>query len=56
MAAAFFSNWFLVRGFFYPEDGGNTFLRNVCSLKIYTAPHPRRRQSSKIVLVFILHF
>jgi hypothetical protein len=29
------------RGFFYLEDGGNTFLRNVGSHKIYTAPYPR---------------
>jgi hypothetical protein len=28
---------------FYPEDGGDTFLRSVGSQKIYTAPHPRRR-------------
>jgi hypothetical protein len=27
------------------EDGGDTFLRNVGSNKIYTAPHPRRRHS-----------
>jgi hypothetical protein len=33
-------------GFFYPEDGGDTFLRNVGSHKIYTAPHPRRHHSS----------
>jgi hypothetical protein len=33
---------------FYPEDGGDTFLRNVGSIhKIYTAPHPRRRHSSE---------
>jgi hypothetical protein len=38
--------WFLARGFFYPEDGGDTFLRNVGSHKIYTASHPRRRHSS----------
>jgi hypothetical protein len=31
---------------FYPEDGGDTFLRNVGSHKIYTARHPRRRHSS----------
>jgi hypothetical protein len=31
---------------FLPEDGGDTFLRNVGSHKIYTAPHPRRRHSS----------
>jgi hypothetical protein len=34
------SRWFLARGFFYPEDGGDTFLRNVGSHKSYTAPHP----------------
>jgi hypothetical protein len=44
--AATCSGWFLVRGFFYPEDGGDTFLQNVGSHKIYTAPHPRRRHSS----------
>jgi hypothetical protein len=32
-------------GFFYTEDGGNKFLRNVGSHKIYAAPHPRRRHS-----------
>jgi hypothetical protein len=40
------SRWFLARGFFYNEDGGDTFLRNFGSHKIYTAPHPRRRHSS----------
>jgi hypothetical protein len=40
------SRWFLARGLFYPEDGGDTFLRNVGSHKIYTAPHPRSRNSS----------
>jgi hypothetical protein len=44
-SAATYSHWFLARGLFYPEDGGNTFLRNVGSHKIYTAPHPRRRHS-----------
>jgi hypothetical protein len=44
--AATFSRWFLARGFFYPEGGGDRFLRNVSSHKIYTAPHPRRRHSS----------
>jgi hypothetical protein len=34
------SRWFLARGFFYPEDGGDMFLRNVSSHKSYTAPHP----------------
>jgi hypothetical protein len=28
-AAATFSRWFPARGFFYREDGGNTFFRNV---------------------------
>jgi hypothetical protein len=41
----------------YPEDGGDTFLRNVGSHKIYTEPHPRTRHSSlqiqsKITLSF----
>jgi hypothetical protein len=26
-------SWFLARGFFYPEDGGDMFLRNVGSRK-----------------------
>jgi hypothetical protein len=43
---ATYSRWFLDHGFFYPEDGGDTFSRNVGSLKIYTAPHPRNRNSS----------
>jgi hypothetical protein len=40
------SRWFLAQGFFYPEDGGNTFLRSVELHNIYTAPHPRRWHSS----------
>jgi hypothetical protein len=40
------SRWFLSRGFCYPEDGGDMFLRNVGSHKIYTESHPRRRYSS----------
>jgi hypothetical protein len=33
--------------FFYPEDGGDTFLGSVGSFhRIYTAPQPRRRHSS----------
>jgi hypothetical protein len=43
--------WFLERGFFYPEDGGDTFLRNIGSHKIYTAPHPTRRHSSEMEIV-----
>jgi hypothetical protein len=46
------SRWFLTPGFFYPEGGGDTFLRNVGSHKIYTAPHPRRRHSSREILYF----
>jgi hypothetical protein len=45
-SAATCSRWLLACGFFFPEDGGDTFLRNVGSHKIYTAPHPRRRHSS----------
>jgi hypothetical protein len=45
-SAATCSRWFLACEFFYPEDGGDTFLRNVGSHKIYTAPHLRRRHSS----------
>jgi hypothetical protein len=45
-AAAICSHWFTARGFFYPEDGGDTFLWNVDWRKMYTAPHPRRRHSS----------
>jgi hypothetical protein len=37
--------------FSYPEDGGDTFLRNVGSHKIYTVPHPRRRNSSEPGLI-----
>jgi hypothetical protein len=36
-SAATYSRWFLARGFFYPEDGGDKLLRNVGSHKIYTA-------------------
>jgi hypothetical protein len=43
--AATCSHGFLVHRFFYPEDGGNTFLYNIGSHKIYMAPHPRRRHS-----------
>jgi hypothetical protein len=49
-SAATCSRWLLARGFFYPEDGGDTFLQNVGSHKIYTAPHPRRRHSSNSIV------
>jgi hypothetical protein len=44
--AAATSRWFLACGFFYPEDRGDMFLRNVGSHKIYKAPDPIRRHSS----------
>jgi hypothetical protein len=40
-SAATCSRWFLARGSFYPENGGDTFLRNVGSQKIYNVPHPK---------------
>jgi hypothetical protein len=44
--------WFFARGFFDPEDGGDTILRNVGSIDhIYTAPHSRRRHSSGSILL-----
>jgi hypothetical protein len=33
----------------HDEDGGDTFLRNVGSYKIYMAPNPRRRYSSYLM-------
>jgi hypothetical protein len=45
-SAATCSHWFLARGFLYPEDGDDTFIRNVGLHKTYTVPHPRRRNSS----------
>jgi hypothetical protein len=53
-SAATCSRWFLAHGFFYPEDGGDTFLWNVGSNKNLTAPHPRKRHSSVICLVHAL--
>jgi hypothetical protein len=44
-SAATCSRWFLARGFFYHENGGDKFLRNVGSYKIYTAQQLRRRHS-----------
>jgi hypothetical protein len=41
----------IARGFFYPEDGGVTFLRNVGLHKIYSAPQPRRRHSSTYIKI-----
>jgi hypothetical protein len=39
------TNLFLARWFFSPDDGGDTYLRNVGSCKSHTASHPRRRRS-----------
>jgi hypothetical protein len=50
-SAATCSRWFLARGFLYPEDGGDTFLRNLGLHKNYTASHPRIRHSSPSVYV-----
>jgi hypothetical protein len=41
--------------FFYPEDGSDTFLRNVGSHKICMAPHPRRRHSSSFLFFTVCH-
>jgi hypothetical protein len=35
-SAATCSRWFFARGYFYPEDGGDTILRNVSSSPSYT--------------------
>jgi hypothetical protein len=37
-------------------EGGDTFLRNVCSHRIYTAPRPRRRHSSSLIPVYTVYF
>jgi hypothetical protein len=51
VAAATCSRWFFGRGFFYPEDGGDTILQNVVSIDYnYTAPHSRRRHSLNFFL------
>jgi hypothetical protein len=52
--AATCSRWFLTRGFFYHEDGGDTFLRNISSHKYYTKPLPTKRHSS-IMYKFIIN-
>jgi hypothetical protein len=41
--------WKSAHRVFYLEDGGNTFLRNVGSYKMYKAPHPRRRHGSILI-------
>jgi hypothetical protein len=49
-AAATCSRWFLACRFFYPEDRGDTILRNVGSHRNYTAPQPRKWLSSNLLL------
>jgi hypothetical protein len=51
------SRWFLTRGFFYPEDGGDTFLQNVGSHKNYSLHipengilHSHRRENLKFYM------
>jgi hypothetical protein len=51
--AATLSGWFLARGLSFPEDGGDTFLQNIGSHKIYRAPHPRRRHSCKYLVMLL---
>jgi hypothetical protein len=53
VAATACSRLLLACGFFDPEFGGDTFLRNVGSHKIYTAPHPRRGHSSRKQMLVI---
>jgi hypothetical protein len=38
--------------FFYPEDGGDTFFRNIGYHNIYTAPHPRKLLTSQFIVAF----
>jgi hypothetical protein len=45
------SRWFLARLIFDPEDGGDTFLRNVGSYTDYTALCPRRWQISLLCML-----
>jgi hypothetical protein len=37
--------------YLHPEDGGNTFLQNVCNhLQDHTVSQPRRSQSTELIL------
>jgi hypothetical protein len=45
---------FLSRLLLFPDDGGDTFLRNVGSFKIHSASHPRIRHSSPFDMVNVL--
>jgi hypothetical protein len=48
--------WFLLNYFFFPEDGGDMFLRNVDSNSTdYTALYPRRWYSSCVAKVHNRH-
>jgi hypothetical protein len=46
------SRW--VANFLYPEDGGDMFLRNFDLHDIYTALHPRKRDSSYFSYVYYI--
>jgi hypothetical protein len=48
------SAWFLARGFFYPEDGGDTFLRNVGSHKIYTVTSQKTAFFKNCIIIIII--
>jgi hypothetical protein len=48
---AFAALWFFARLIFDPEDGSDTFLRNVGSHTHYTALYPRRQRSKLEVLI-----
>jgi hypothetical protein len=48
------SRW--LRTAVYPEDGGDTFLRNIGSHKIYTVPHPRGWDSSSITMFLTMQY
>jgi hypothetical protein len=37
-----------------PDDGGDTFYRNVCSYKRHTASHPRRRHFSVCLYLWLI--
>jgi hypothetical protein len=46
------TRWYLARLISGPEDGGDTFLRNICSHTDYTALYPKRGQHSRSFLAF----
>jgi hypothetical protein len=50
-SAATCSRWFFARGFFYPEDGGDTILQSTTSTRRHTPEdgilHSHRRENLK---------